>query len=412
MVLSPTRIAILYTTFPVRSETFVQRELMAMISQGVDVEIHSLHGGGDSFSGLPIRRFSKWRLWRLVYRLPIEWVRRPRIFFQLLHLLLGRGLHPSYLNLGENLLGMGFGIVEAPHFRRNRPDLVHGVWGSLPAMGAWLISRLCAIPFTFEAHAYDLFEHGGDWFLSEKCRAADRIRTSTVAGLERLKEIGADSSRIVLIRRGLRPMPAFQTRSVSKKCIQFIGVGRLVEKKGFLRQIEILDALRASGLTFSARIIGDGPLREAIERVIVDFGLSDRIEVTGWLPVDAVIDEMLRADFLLHTGQVARSGDRDGLPNVVGEAMAVGAIVLAAPGGGVSEAVVDEKTGFLCPLDDASSWIAAVRTVLDQPETANRIRSSARAWVEQYFDAEKNMKVWFEHLNGLKSQIGGSDDLF
>jgi len=412
MVLPPRRIAILYTSFPVRSETFVQRELMAIISQGVEVEIHSLHGGEDSFLGRPIRRFSKWRLWRLVYRLPIEWVRRPRIFFDLLHLLLGRGLQPSFLNLGENLLGMGFGIVEAPHFRQSRPDLVHGVWGSLPAMGAWLISRLCGIPFTFEAHAYDLFEHGGDWFLPEKCRAADRIRTSTVAGLERLKEIGADSARTVLIRRGLRPMPAFQTRSVSEECIRFIGVGRLVEKKGFLRQIEILDALRTSGLNFRARIIGDGPLREAIERVIVDFGLSDRIEVTGWLQVDAVIDEMRRTDFLLHTGQVARSGDRDGLPNVVGEAMAVGAIVLAAPGGGVSEAVVDEKTGFLCSLDDASCWIAAIRTVLEQPETADQIRSFARVWVEEYFDADKNMKVWFEHLDGLKSRIGRSNGLF
>lgn len=412
MVSPPRRIAILYTTFPVRSETFVQRELMAIINQGVEVEIHSLHGGGDTFSGLPIRRFSKWRLWRLVYQLPIEWVKRPRVFFGLLHLLLGRGLHPSFLNLGENLLGMGFGIVEAPHFRKSRPDLVHGVWGSLPAMGAWLTSRLCGMPFTFEAHAYDLFEHGGDWFLPEKCRAADRIRTSTITGLERLEEIGADPGRAVLIRRGLLPMPVFERRSVSQEHLRFVGVGRLVEKKGFLRQIEILAELRAAGLAFSARIIGDGPLREAIRGAIADLDLSDRVELTGWLPVDAVIDEIRRADFLMHTGQVARSGDRDGLPNVVGEAMAVGTVVLAAPGGGVSEAVIDQETGFLCSLEDASSWIAAIRTVLDRPETADRIRIEARTWVERYFDADRNMKVWFEHLSGMKLRGGGSNGLF
>ncbi|RKX36346.1 MAG: colanic acid biosynthesis glycosyltransferase WcaL [Verrucomicrobia bacterium] len=412
MVSPPRRIAIFYTTFPVRSETFVQRELLAILNQGVEVEIHSLHGGGDSFSDLPIRRFSKWRLWRLVYRLPTEWLKRPRVFFDLLHLLLGRGLHPSLLNLGENLLGMGFGIVEAPHFRKNRPDLVHGVWGSLPAMGAWLISRLCGIPFTFEAHAYDLFEHGGDWFLREKCQAADRIRTSTIAGLERLKEIGGDPARTVLIRRGLLPMPACGTRAVSDAHIRFVGVGRLVEKKGFLRQIEIFAALRAADLSFSARIIGDGPLRGAIQRAVVELDLSDRIDVTGWLPVDRVIDEIRRADFLLHTGQVARSGDRDGLPNVVGEAMAVGTVVLAAPGGGVSEAVVDGKTGFLCPLEDASSWNAAIRTVLDRPETADRIRFEARTWVERYFNADRNMKVWFEHLSGLESRGDRSNGLF
>ena len=114
----------------------------------------------------------------------------------------------------------------------------------------------------------------------------------------------------------------------------------------------------------------------------------------------------------MHTGQVARSGDRDGLPNVVGEAMAVGTIVLAAPGGGVSEAVVDERTGFLCSLEDASSWIAAIRTVMDRPETANRIRIEARTWVERYFDAERNMKVWFEHLNDLDSRGSRSNGLF
>ena len=144
-------------------------------------------------------------------------------------------------------------------------------------MGAWLTSRLCGMPFTFEAHAYDLFEHGGDWFLPEKCQAADRIRTSTITGLERLEGIGADPARTVLIRRGLLPMPVFERRSVSPEHLRFVGVGRLVEKKGFLRQIEIFAGLLAAGMVFSVRIIGDGPLREAIRGMITDLDLSDRI---------------------------------------------------------------------------------------------------------------------------------------
>ena len=54
----------------------------------------------------------------------------------------------------------------------------------------------------------------------------------------------------------------------------------------------------------------------------------------------------------------------------------------------------------------------AIRTVLEQPDTADQIRSFARVWVEEYFDADKNMKVWFEHLDGLKSRIGRSNGLF
>jgi colanic acid/amylovoran biosynthesis glycosyltransferase len=411
MVSSPSRIAILYTTFPVRSETFLQRELMAIVGQGIDVEIHSLHRGADSFSSLPIRRFSKWKIWRLAYRLPIEWLRRPRVFFDLLCLLFGRGLPPSLLNLGENLLGIGFGIIEAPHFRKNCPDLVHGTWGSLPAMGAWLISRLCGLPFTFEAHAFDLFSHGGDWLLRDKCRAADRVRTSTALGFERLKEVGTDPARIALVRRGLLPFPGFGLRSVSEDSIRIVSVGRLVEKKGFLRQIEILAALRDSGLVFRARLIGEGPLRDSVRLAISTCGLSDWVELTGWLSVDEVINEMREADFLLHTGQVARSGDRDGFPNVIGEAMAVGTVVLATPNGGVSEAIVDGKTGFLCPLEDASCWISAIRSVLEHRETADQIRDDARAWVECYFDADRNMKEWFGQLNGLQSRVDRSNGL-
>ena len=73
-------------------------------------------------------------------------------------------------------------------------------------------------------------------------------------------------------------MPVFERRSVSPEHMRFVGVGRLVEKKGFLRQIEILAGLRAAGLVFSARIIGDGPLRDAIHGMIAELDLSDRVE--------------------------------------------------------------------------------------------------------------------------------------
>jgi len=406
------RLVILYTTFPVRSETFVQRELLAIAAQGPEIEVWSLHGGDRSFAGIPIRHFSKWKLWRLVYRLPVEWVCRPRLFFQLLHLLLGTGLPPAPLNLGENLLGIGFAIVEAPHFRRSRPDLIHGVWGSLPAMGAWVLSRLCQIPFSFEAHAYDLYEHGGDWFLREKVQAGELVRTSTAAGVSRLIELGADPDKVVHVQRGLLPMPPFPERDPVRSPVRFVTVGRLVEKKGFLRQLRILSAVREAGLEFSVRIIGEGPLREKIERAIDTWCLGDRVVLTGWMSVEAVMEEMIRADILLHTGQIARSGDRDGLPNVVGEAMSVGTLVLAAPALGVSDAVVDEETGFLCPLDDASAWIGAVRRILDEPTMVRRVRRTARDWVETHFDAEKNMERWCRRLSTARVDLKTDDDLF
>lgn len=410
-VMSRQRIALLYTTFPVRSETFVQRELLAIAGQGMEIEVWSLHRGDRSFAGIPIRRFSKWKLWRLIYRLPIEWINRPRVFNELLHLLLGRGLQPSFLNLGENLLGIGFAIIEAPHFRQFRPDRIHGVWGSLPAMGAWVLSRLCRIPFSFEAHAYDLYEHGGDWFLREKVRAAQLIRSSTAAGVARLLEVGAEPEKVVHIRRGLLPMPAFPDREPIRNPVRLVSVGRLVEKKGFFRQLLILAGFRDAGIDFTMRIIGEGPLRDKIERAIDTSRLGDRVQLTGWMSVEDAMGEMKQADVLLHTGRIARSGDRDGLPNVLGEAMSVGAVVMATPGEGVSEAVIDGETGFLCPLDDTSAWLSVLRRLRDEPETVLRVRRNARDWVEAHFDAEKNMRTWYGQLNRSETFIAQDDSL-
>lgn len=409
--ISRPRIAILYTTFPVRSETFVQRELLAIAKQDMDIEVWSLHRGDRSFAGIPVHRFSKWKLWRLVYRLPIEWVCRPRVFIELLHLLLGRGLQPSFLNLGENLLGMGFAIIEAPHFRRFRPDRFHGVWGSLPAMAAWVLSRLCGVPFSFEAHAYDLYEHGGDWFLREKVQAAQLIRSSTAAGVSRLLEVGADPEKVAHVRRGLLPMPVFPERELIQSPVRLVSVGRLVEKKGYFRQLQILAAFREAGIDFTIRIIGEGPLREKLERAIETSRLTDRVELTGWLSVEDTMGEMMRADVLLHTGRIARSGDRDGLPNVLGEAMSVGTVVLATPDPGVSEAVVDGETGFLCPLGDAAAWLGALRRLLDEPETVQRVRNNARNWVEEHFDAARNMGQWYGQLSDATTSLEQDDRL-
>jgi glycosyltransferase involved in cell wall biosynthesis len=270
-------------------------------------------------------------------------------------------------------------------------------------MGAWVLSRLCGIPFSFEAHAYDLYEHGGDWFLREKIAAAQCIRSSTAAGIDRLLEVGADPEKVVHVRRGLLPMPVYPEREPVRTPIRIISVGRLVEKKGFLRQVQILSACRDAGIDFRARILGEGPFREKIERALVEYSLEDRLELVGWVSAEDVMTEMVRSDVLLHTGRVARSGDRDGLPNVVGEAMSVGTVVMATPGCGLAEAVVDGETGFLCPLEDEDAWLRSLRRLLDEPETVSDLRRSARKWVEEHFDAERNMRYWYGLLTDSKS---------
>jgi glycosyltransferase involved in cell wall biosynthesis len=110
-----------------------------------------------------------------------------------------------------------------------------------------------------------------------------------------------------------------------------------------------------------------------------------------------------KADVLLHTGVVAPSGDRDGLPNVIPEAMSVGVLVVTSPTAGTTEAVSDGINGLVAPADDPEAWVAALRRLAADDALAERLRASARRWVVQNFDAHKNaarLLEQFERVTG------------
>ena len=111
---------------------------------------------------------------------------------------------------------------------------------------------------------------------------------------------------------------------------------------------------------------------------------------TGQVPPDAVWEHLRWADVLLHTGVVAVTGDRDGLPNVIPEAMVVGALVLTSPTAATTEAVEHEVTGLVADVNQPDAWVAALRQLAEDDALAERLRAAARRWAEENYDAHKN----------------------
>ncbi len=111
-------------------------------------------------------------------------------------------------------------------------------------------------------------------------------------------------------------------------------------------------------MDFRARIVGDGPLRAKLEKLAGHLGVADRVTFAGQVPSHEVWGHLDWADVLLHTGVVAPSGDRDGLPNVIAEAMAAGVPVVTSPTAGTTEAVKDGVTGVVLPVDRPEAWVA------------------------------------------------------
>lgn len=382
-------IAYLFTTFPKSTETFLQREIIAMRAHGVNVRLYSLWGGLISFRGLPVTRFNKWRLLTLFWMIPYEGWRRPEVLKQVLHGLFTRR-PPSWINFWENMLGAGFACLFAGSFRKNPPALIHAAWGGAPATAAWLLWRLDGHRFSAAAHAYDIYEHGGDWWLNDKLAHAAFIHTSTEMGRAALVARGIAADKIIPIRRGLDRLPKMKRLRSSREPLHLICVARLVEKKGLDHQLRIYAALRAASVPFQARIVGDGPLRPALEKMAGLLGIAADLTFCGHLPQHEVWEQFAWADVLLHTGVIAPSGDRDGLPNVIPEAMSCGVLVVTSPTAGTTEAITDGVSGIVVPEDAPARWVAALRQLASDDVGAEKFRAAARRWVEENFDAHKN----------------------
>ena len=333
--------------------------------------------------------FNKWRLLELFWIIPWVALTRWDVFGILIRGLFTRKA-PSWLNFWENMLGAGFAGVFYRAFRRNPPDLIHAAWGGAPATAAWCLSRMNGHRYSAAAHAYDIYEHGGDWWLNEKLADALFVHTSTEMGRVSLRERGIDETKVHVIRRGLDRFPVLKPLRAQRSPLGIVCIARLVEKKGLDHQLRIYAELKKNGFDFAARIVGDGPLQPTLERMIAEQGLGDLVTLTGHLPQTEVWRQLAWADVLVHTGVIAPSGDRDGLPNVIPEAMAAGTLVVTSPVAGTTEAIGQEVTGLVAEVTEIAAWEKALRRLATDDVLAGRLQLAARAWVDENYDAHKN----------------------
>jgi glycosyltransferase involved in cell wall biosynthesis len=295
---------------------------------------------------------------------------------------------PNAVNFLENLLGLGYGILRARRMAASHTHL-HAVWASAPAAAAWALHQLTGIPYSLAGHAYDLYEHGGDGWLPLKLESARMVRTSTLDGQQRWIRLGAEPERVRVIRRGLPEMPPFDPDWSPAVPFRILAVGRMVEKMGTFQLLDILSRLRQTGFPFEATLVGDGPLAPRIREHCIALGLEEQVRFTGALPYLEVEDWYRWADGFVFAGRVARSGDRAGFPNAIGEAMAWGLPVVAAPVGAVGEGIRHGETGLLFREPDEA--VRLIRMLGTNPERGRQLRQAARLWVEDAFDARRNV---------------------
>ena len=405
-------VAYIFERYPVLSQAFLRREVAGVRAQGVRVEIYSLlpPRAADrihAVPGVPVDCFHWWEAATLIVALPRELLRDPTLLCD------GWRLYRQYRptnseNFWTTVWAAIFAVCRAHRLRQRKPDVVHGVWATGPATAAAILSRLCGVPFSFGGHAYDIYRHGGDAFLEPKLRAAGFIHTTTEAGVAYLRErAGGAAVNILLARRGLDRLPPISERDTAVRPIHLLSVGRLVAKKGHDHQLAACALLKSWSVPFVAKIVGDGPFRDELQRRIDRDGLGGSVILCGALPPEQVGEQYRWADIFWHTGVIDAEGDRDGLPNVIPEAFAHYLPVISSRTAGPMEAVAHETSGLIVDVSNAPELAGAVKRLAEDPLLRQRLGENGRRWVEENFLIARNTEILaraFREISGQRAR--------
>ena len=270
---------------------------------------------------------------------------------------------------------------------------LHGHFCHGVATITWFASRLTGIPFSFTAHAKDIYQaelNPGD-LLERKLGAARFVATCTCANAGVLRARHARPDEVRTIYHGLDTdyfSPAPHTQESDTPLI--LAVGRLVEKKGFDQLIEACALLKQQGVRFACAIVGEdgsagGALRAQIERL----GLADAVQLHGAVTQDQLRDIYRGAHAFALPCQIMEDGDRDGFPNVLAEAMAMGVPVVSTAISGIPEMIDDGVHGLLVEPRNPQALAAALQRVLTDASLHTDLVRAARARICERFDSRR-----------------------
>ena len=343
--MKPQQLAIVLSGFPRRSETFALAEIAALDARGLVATIFSTKPG-ESGDPQPLARALASRV----------------------HLLSGdpgaHGAEAASVLGGARIAG------------------VHAYFAHAPAAIGQRLARSLGVPFGFSVHARDARKVS-----KQELHTRARDAACVVAcNADVARELDGSGARVQIVPHGV-DLQRFDARPrTADPLFHLLAVGRLVEKKGF---DILIDALSVVTVSWHLRIVGDGPERDRLTAQAQRLGIADRIAFVGSMTHDALPREYENADVVVVPSVVDRFGDRDGLPNVVLEAMASGRAIVASDTAAIPTAVRNGDTGVIVPAGDRAALARALTRLAAHPPLRAALGVAARQSAERQFDVDR-----------------------
>jgi glycosyltransferase involved in cell wall biosynthesis len=425
------RIGYIIRSYPRLSQTFIVNEILALEQAGVDLHLFPITDPREPIVQAQVSEV----------RAPAEYLeaatRRARVGALADHLGALAAAPLRYLatlayvlrraDLDEGYTSatrfecLAYALYLARLLRREARDgrpiaHLHAHFAHDPALIALLAQKLTGISFSFTAHARDLVQIPPR-ALIERIERATVVLTCSGTNIDYVNETvpAPLRARVRLIHHGVnldgfQPLPQRQGDQETERreggdTPLILSVGRLVEKKGFPDLIAACAQLKAAGRAFRCEIYGEGPLEPELRAQIARLGLADSVYLPGARSQRELVAVFQGAGVFALAPFVTEDGDRDGIPNVLVEAMACGLPVVSTAAAGIPELVRHGENGLLVPPRDVGALAGALAELLGNSERRARMGVAARQTVVEGFDvrsAARQIAALFEQAIGAR----------
>ncbi len=394
---SDRRLGMILKGYPRISESFISTEILLLESLGLPIDIFSLRSPREDFTHDHVRRIKARATYLPEYVLPnlrsllhsnrLLWKRLGTHYARCFAAAVGRAWDRKATATLRHFLQAGH--LAATRLLNSPVRHLHAHFCHTPTSVALFASQLTGIPFSFTAHAKDIYTSDPDQLL-RKIERARFVVTCTRYNARHLTDLArAHGCRtpIHTIYHGIDvQLFSFGTAAPQAPPHRILSVGRLVAKKGWDDLFEALALLQRQGLDFVLTHIGGGEEEAAVRALVDRLQLGTRVRMLGTLPHHDVVRHYRQAHCLALACKVAPNGDRDGIPNVLAEAMAVGVPVVSTRVSAIPELVEDGVTGTLVDPGRPDLLAHAIHDTLLRPSSEDGRVAAARRRIEQDFD--------------------------
>ncbi len=397
--------------YPRISETFISNEILLLEQLGFNLRLFPMRHPRENFSHDSIKKvkaqvdYLPTELLQEFNRLLIPNIflaaKKPKEFIKTYKFASKKFRKNRNLATLKHLLQAGY-LTNNLLEKDKSVQHLHGHFAHSPTSVTMFTSMLSGLPFSFTAHAKDIYTSNPK-HLREKIDLAKFVTTCTKHNAEYLNNLTEGcSTPIYTVYHGIdtRLFDSKGASTAPAEPYQIMTIARLTEKKGLPTIYKALAILRDKGISFNHILIGSGDDKEAVQQIISELQLQENCQLLGTQTHTQVLDYFRKSDLFVLGCEIAKSGDRDGIPNVIVESLAMGVPAISTNVSAIPEIIEHNSTGLIVPPSDSKSMAAGIERLLTDHKLREKCITTGQKRIKSGFDNQ----TWTKQLAEIFQQ--------